>query len=216
MNAVAATSARPLTRLETLLGRVRAHPWVAAAACIREPAHNRAAPTLLVVPSEAGVTAMRRAGKAHLVKTWQALADGGAQALAWRLVETLDTDRTEDEIRRSWPIVLSVTRTGEAALEASLRIPFELRVFEGHFAEVPIVPGVTQLAWVLELARDHLGTTARCTGIAAAKFRRLVRPGMELRLLLQWHAEAGELRFEFACDGTTLSLGRLRVSVDRA
>ena len=172
---------------------------------------------MLIVPSASGITALRRAGKAHLVRTWETLGgDSSTQALAWRLVETLESVRTDDDIRRSRPMLLAVTRTGEAALEASLRVPFELRVFAGHFADVPILPGVTQLAWVLQLARDHLGTTAPCTGIVAVKFRRLVRPGMELRLLLQWRAEAGELRFEFASDGKTLSLGRLRMSVDRA
>jgi hypothetical protein len=216
VNAVAEPSTRPLTRLETLLGRVRAHPWVAAVACRSEPARTRVARTLLVVPSEAGITALHRAGKAHLVATWQALGDSAMPALAWRLVETLETVRTDADIRDSRPIVLAIAPAGGAALEASLRVPYELRVFEGHFAGVPLVPGVTQLAWVLGLARDHLGTTGLCSGITAAKFRRLVRPGMELRLLLQWRAEAGELRFEFTGDGDTVSLGRLRMGVDRA
>jgi 3-hydroxymyristoyl/3-hydroxydecanoyl-(acyl carrier protein) dehydratase len=90
-----------------------------------------------------------------------------------------------------------------------VRIPYELEIFDGHFPAVPIVPGVIQIGWAVELGRQHLHVTGRFKGIGTAKFRRLVQPGMQLDLRLQYLQSAGQLRFEYSSQGAAVSLGRV-------
>jgi len=106
---------------------------------------------------------------------------------------------------------------GELALDADARslncsfvVHADLTIFRGHFPGVPIVPGVMQVGWAVELARTHGLVTGRCTGIISAKFRRLVQPGMRLEARLERGAPAGQLHFKYECEGAVVSTGRLQ------
>ncbi len=106
---------------------------------------------------------------------------------------------------------------GELALDAdsqslkcSFLVPADLPIFRGHFPEVPIVPGVMQVGWAVELARAHGLVTGPCMGIITAKFRRLLQPGMRLEARLARSAPAGRLHFEYECEGAVVSTGRLQ------
>jgi 3-hydroxymyristoyl/3-hydroxydecanoyl-(acyl carrier protein) dehydratase len=95
-------------------------------------------------------------------------------------------------------------------LACELLVPHDLRIFHGHFPSAPIVPGVTQIGWVVKLACQHGIAAGRCSGIVTAKFRRLVLPGMRLVAHIESDPNTGECRFEFQLDGATVSTGRLR------
>jgi len=110
---------------------------------------------------------------------------------------------------------------GELALDAdsqslncSFLVPADLPVFRGHFPRVPIVPGVMQVGWAVELARAHGLVTGPCTGIITAKFRRLLQPGMRLEVRLERGAPAGQLHFKYECGGAAVSTGRLQFGGD--
>jgi hypothetical protein len=47
-------------------------------------------------------------------------------------------------------------------------------------------------------------------GIITAKFRRLLQPGMRLKARLARSAAAGQLHFEYECEGAVVSTGRLQ------
>jgi 3-hydroxymyristoyl/3-hydroxydecanoyl-(acyl carrier protein) dehydratase len=96
------------------------------------------------------------------------------------------------------------------SLSCSFLVPADLTIFRGHFPGVPIVPGVTQVGWAIELARAHGLMTGSCTGIITAKFRRLVQPGMRLEARLERSAPAGQLHFKYECEGAVVSTGRLQ------
>jgi len=105
----------------------------------------------------------------------------------------------------------------EAAFESShgvltgcLRVPHDLPIFAGHFPAMPIVPGVVQLGWVAELARAHGLVAGPFAGIVSAKFRRILRPGVELQVRLQPGRSGGEVQFEFKVGDFVVSCGRLR------
>lgn len=105
----------------------------------------------------------------------------------------------------------------EAAFEPShgiltgrLLVPYDLPIFAGHFPAMPIVPGVVQLGWVAELARAHGLAAEPFAAIVSAKFRRILQPGVELRVRLQPGRLRGEVQFEFEADDFVVSCGRLR------
>jgi 3-hydroxyacyl-[acyl-carrier-protein] dehydratase len=96
------------------------------------------------------------------------------------------------------------------SLNCRFLVPADLAIFRGHFPGVPIVPGIMQVGWAVELARAHGLVTGPCTGIITAKFRRLVQPGMRLEARLERSTPAGQLHFKYECDGAVVSIGRLQ------
>jgi len=172
---------------------------------------------MLVVPSATGVRILRRHGKRHLVAAWRGPI--GTEPLAatvpqqWRLLETLPQPGSEAEARCSEPVrsplVTGLQRSGDGKLGCRVRVPYDLAIFDGHFPTIPILPGVVQVDWAVDLARTHLQVGGRFTGITATKFRRLVQPGMDLALTLEHRPEAGELRFEYLFGDALVSTGRV-------
>ena len=192
-----------------LEARVGAHEWVAAA--------RQSGRWMLVVPNATGVRVLRRHGKRELVAAWQARVGTESPAatdpLEWRLLETLPPPGSKAEARcgepvRS-PLITGLARRGACGLGCRVRVPYDLAIFDGHFPAIPIVPGVVQVDWAVDLARAQLRIAGRFKGIAATKFRRLVRPGMELDLTLEHRPESGELRFEYQLGEALVSTGRV-------
>jgi len=189
--------------------RVCSHEWVADARLVGS--------WMLVVPSAAGSRILARYGKRHLVAAWQEYVGSGSSVaidlIEWRLLEALPPpdsaaeSRCSEPIRR--PIVTDLQRRGACALECRVRVPYDLAIFNGHFPTLPILPGVVQVDWAVGIARVHLHVDGQFKGITATKFRRLVRPGMELALTLEHRPEPGELRFEYLLGDAMASTGRV-------
>lgn len=156
---------------------------------------------------------LREQGKRHLVDELRGLSRSlPADIRDWRFVPDLDDASDDADYRYSRPRLRTVTVAGGASLRAALWVPYDLRIFEGHFDGMPVLPGMTQVAWALSLASSHLPGAGRFLGIVAAKFRSLVRPDTPLDLDIDWSAADGELRFEYRHAATTVSLGRLSMT----
>jgi 3-hydroxymyristoyl/3-hydroxydecanoyl-(acyl carrier protein) dehydratase len=108
---------------------------------------------------------------------------------------------------------VTVDRTARS-LSCRLQVPADLAVFRSHFPHAPIVPGVLQVGWAVELAREHGLATGRCEGISTVKFRRLVRPGMRLLAHLRAGKQPGELNFRYEAGDDVVTTGRLRFEGD--
>jgi len=189
--------------------RVCSHEWVAD---VRQFGR-----WMLVVPNAAGVRILRRHGKRHLVAAWQGRVGTESPAatapLEWRLLETLPPPGSETEACYSEPVrsplVTGLQRHGACGLRCGVRVPYDLAIFDGHFPTIPILPGVVQVDWAVDLARAHLRLGGRVKGITATKFRRLVQPGMNLALTLEHQPESGELRFKYLLGDALVSIGRV-------
>jgi len=95
------------------------------------------------------------------------------------------------------PVVRSAEVVGDEA-RLSLFIPEDLRWFAGHFPDYPILPGVVQLNWAMQLAKQHLIPNEAIARKVKVKFRNVVRPGATIELHLTWQKNGERLRFEYA------------------
>jgi hypothetical protein len=89
----------------------------------------------------------------------------------------------------------TLREAGRAHVE--LRLDASLAVFDGHFTQAAILPGVAQLDWAVQLAREAFAMPPRFLRMEALKFQRVARPGDLIRLDLEWQAERGTLVFRY-------------------
>jgi len=204
-----------------------AHDWVAEArlGVVQE---NRASLGALLVLSEDGLFALREHGRRSLTETLRQHLRHHCEALAlprrWRLVRQLplnsqgklpqaDIEALLMAPRPKAPEVLEQVETsGEWSLQLS--VPPDLAYFSGHFPKAPVLPGVVQVEWALNLGRQLLNLTGPFAGMEVLKFQQLVRPGDEIQLHLRFDPERGKLYFAYRNDTATCSSGRILLGVE--
>ncbi|VVQ08930.1 Acetyl-coenzyme A synthetase [Pseudomonas fluorescens] len=204
-----------------------AHDWVAEArlGVVQE---NRASLGALLVLSEDGLFALREHGRRNLTETLRQHLRQHCEALAlprrWRLVRQLplnsqgklpqaDIETLLMAPRAKAPEVLSQVETeGEWSLQLS--VPPDLAYFSGHFPKAPVLPGVVQVEWALNLGRQLLNLTGPFAGMEVLKFQQLVRPGDEIQLHLRFDPERRKLYFAYRNDTATCSSGRILLGVE--
>jgi 3-hydroxymyristoyl/3-hydroxydecanoyl-(acyl carrier protein) dehydratase len=91
-----------------------------------------------------------------------------------------------------------------------LALPPDHPAFAGHFPGRPILPGVVQIDWAVQLAAIYLATgfTAACD--FQAKFRRIITAGAALSLDLRIDRARNVLAFSYSAGDVVASSGRIR------
>lgn len=199
-----------------------AHDWVVEArlGVVQE---NRASLGALLVLSESGLFALREHGRRDLTETLRKHLSQHCEALAlprrWRLLRQMplnsqgklaqaDVEALLLAARPKAPEVLEQSASdGEWSLQLS--VPPDLAYFSGHFPKAPVLPGVVQVEWALNLGRQLLKLDGAFAGMEVLKFQQLVRPGDEIQLHLRFDAERGKLYFAYRNDTATCSSGRI-------
>ncbi|ULN81776.1 AMP-binding protein [Pseudomonas sp. Y5-11] len=199
-----------------------AHDWVAEArlGVVQE---SRAVLGALLVLSDAGLFALREHGRRSLTEALRKHLSQHCEALAlprrWRLVRQLPLNsqgklpQADIEARLLAPrpkapeVLEQVETDGEWSLQLS--VPPDLAYFSGHFPKAPVLPGVVQVEWALNLGRQLLNLPDKFTGMEVLKFQQLVRPGDEVQLHLRFDPERGKLYFAYRNDTATCSSGRI-------
>ncbi|MGV6989164.1 AMP-binding protein [Testudinibacter sp. P80/BLE/0925] len=73
-------------------------------------------------------------------------------------------------------------------------IPLDLTYFSGHFSSFPLVPGVVQLQWAIQLV-ESLGLPAQIDGVENLKYQQFIRPNNEIIMTLRWDSIKSKLTF---------------------
>ncbi|HEY9133926.1 MAG TPA: hypothetical protein VIM98_19405 [Dyella sp.] len=190
-----ATASLPLNELDD-------HAWLDRV--------HRHADGLVLVLSDEGLDALRRCGKMTLLQALQV----HSPALTVRLLDRFEAARGFDIgtllhsplPRAPLPIIRHIDGDTHTI---TLHVPVDLAHFPGHFAAAPVVPGIVQVAWALELAAVRLGTCAQCRTMEALKFQQLLRPGADAELTLRADRARGKLHFAYRHGDANFSSGRL-------
>ena len=194
--------------LDALESALAAHPFVREA---RVLALNEKRQTLaaVIVPSPQGLRMLSANGRQALVKALDtALADGFEASIRpkrWRFVATLPTNAQGKTVLTALDALFRpvrppphwLSRTADAA-ELDITLDPNLLVFDGHFPQTPILPGVAQTDWAIRYAREVFALPARLLRLEALKFQHIARPGQTLRLRLAWNASGATLGFVYS------------------
>ena len=95
------------------------------------------------------------------------------------------------------------------SLTLALRIPEELAYFTGHFDEVSVVPGVTQILWAVYFAQRYFSISRPFSHMEAIKFKELLLPAQRLELILRHSPPPNKLEFIYRSETAEYSSGRI-------
>ena len=93
--------------------------------------------------------------------------------------------------------------------EFDIQVPADLYFLQGHFPGEPVLPGVVQVHWAIQLAGEHFNLKPSFAGIEALKFHRIIEPETPLRLVLELNEESGKLTFSYTSEFGKHSQGRV-------
>lgn len=105
--------------------------------------------------------------------------------------------------------VISESKIERDEATFNLQLPQTLSYFEGHYEEVPILAGVVQIDWAISFAVDNFSITENFRRIEVLKFFKILTPGDQITLALEWNLKTGRLKFEYQNAGTKYSSGRI-------
>ena len=88
-----------------------------------------------------------------------------------------------------------------------IRVPATLEHFRGHFPGFPILPGIVQLDWAVQLGRRHFPGLTSSTGVDNFKCQALVFPDAEL--ILELRRDDSGLHFRYFDARRTYSSGKI-------
>ena len=199
-----------------------AHDWVLEArlGVVHE---NRASLGALLVLSDSGLFALREHGRRALTQALRQHLSQHCEALAlprrWRLLRQLplnsqgklpqaQVDALLVAPRPKMPEVLSQTEI-DSQWTLQLAVPPDLAFFSGHFPKTPVLPGVVQVDWAMNLGQQLLDIPPRFAGMEVLKFQQLVRPGDEIELTLRFDRERSKLHFAYRNASGACSSGRI-------
>lgn len=198
------------------------HEWVSEArlGVVRE---NRASLGALVVLSASGVHALRNQGRRALTQALRQHLVPHCEALAlprrWRLLSHLPLNAQGKLPQALIETMLVSPRTQAPDLVAQeqhddewrleLIVPLDLAHFPGHFPGTPILPGVVQVDWAMNLSQRLMDLPPRFAGMEVLKFQQLVRPGDRISLTLRFDPERSKLHFAYRNGEAACSSGRI-------
>ncbi|ODS60385.1 MAG: hypothetical protein ABS38_12755 [Acidovorax sp. SCN 68-22] len=175
---------------------------------------------VVTVPGVAGRVVLqahgRRAFNERLRATLLQTLERVALPRRWRHVAALPVDTqgkcTEAALTALFHPVMPEARWLEReATRARLELDIDpvLRVFDGHFPDTPILPGVAQLDWAVAFGRECFALPVHFLRIDALKFQRPVLPGARVELVLECHPGSGVLGFRYNSTDGIHSGGRI-------
>ncbi|MFC3903869.1 Acyl-CoA synthetase (AMP-forming)/AMP-acid ligase II [Acinetobacter marinus] len=162
---------------------------------------NRTRLATVVALDQAGMQMLRKQGKLHVVQQLKAKLSDTLESIAlprqWRFVSQMPRN-TQSKINmqqlhtlfetQHFPLELQPVQVDQHAHDDSaqsryphrvqyqLQFSPELICFQGHFSDLPIYPGVGQIAFLVEYIERHWTDFDFCTGFEQLKFQDIIRP----------------------------------------
>src|SRR6266446_6262259 len=92
------------------------------------------------------------------------------------------------------------------------KVPENLYYLTGHFPQVPVVPGVCQLCWVIKSIEAYSGSPLHIMAMEAVKFHHMLFPGQAFFLEMKFDQKTSKWMYRLFSDEQTFASGRLLVA----
>lgn len=208
-----------LTAMEQAL---QASAWVQAARAVvlERGAAGDARIGMVVALSDAGWRQLQTEGRRAMQVALRRLIAPHVERVGlprqWRYVEDLPVNAqgksSQQQLAKLFrPLLPGLEWLQRGAEQASARwqVAADLLVFDGHFPDAPLVPGVAQLHWVEWSARQAFALPANFVRAEVLKFQLPILPGAQVDVALQWSAQKSALHFVLSSGAATHASGRL-------
>ncbi|RKP50712.1 AMP-binding protein [Trinickia fusca] len=196
-----------LPEIEAQLAR---HPYVAQAAAVVLPGTSRERLGVLVALTEAGGRALGEQGRVAFTGVLRAhladYVDAVVLPRRWRFCSQLPFDARGKLPAAAVALAFEPRAEGvevlaqcayDGAHHYELRVPPTLVHFEGHFPQLPILPGVVQIDWAVRFSAEHVDGVREIRSIDRLKFMAPVPPGAVLQLTLTPDSARARVRFVY-------------------
>ena len=163
-------------------------------------------------------------GKAAFVKQLKQQLQFQLEAIAiprqWRFLSQIpqnaQSKRDKNYLKALFSVMLAPVILSQWQEQDSeyFRLEFspELECFKGHFPTQPIYPGVGQIGFVQQCAKNIWADLVWCQGFEQLKFQNLIRPYTVVQLKLS--RKQHKISFEMTADQQVLASGRLLFAVE--
>lgn len=179
----------------------------------------------VVVPSELGWALQAAKGRKGLIEKLRlsliTVVDRVAVPRRWRFVQTMPINvqgkTTMDLLTALFIPDRPKVRWGHTSVrsaQACLEIIPELSVFDGHFPDFPVLPGVAQLDWAISFGTEKFDIKNKFLRVDALKFQVPIRPSVEVRLELQYDDINNVMGFAYYSGQVRHSSGRVVFELD--
>ena len=188
--------------LEQMASQIRSHEWVEAVELTTVVTASDPRVAGVVVASSQGQKILQQQGRRQfaralrdcLVDDWDPVLHPRSWRFVSRLPETAQGKVTQASLRSLFeqmdpassgsdrPERLGQQKTA-SSVERRCRVPEDLSCFSGHFPGLPIVPGVLQFDWVMDLTAELLPATAVLATIKSIKFIAPLGPNDEFEMV---------------------------------
>ncbi|MGZ8186200.1 MAG: AMP-binding protein [Methylobacter sp.] len=208
-----------LTELEQ---RLMDTPWIAEAFTLMI-AKNRDEIGAVCVLNQNGLLQLKESGRNQLIKEIRIALYNWFEAVVlprkWLFVDRIPLNaqgKVEQHLlmqllnlnNRKFPQVLGFEMTCDS-VELMVKATVKLIYFPDHFSSYPILPGVVQIAWAEYFGKVFFAIDEPFLNMEVIKFVKVIQPGDELKLTLNWKSELGKLYFNFSSEAGVHSSGRL-------
>ena len=97
-------------------------------------------------------------------------------------------------------------------LQIDLLVTDDIPYFAGHFATSPILAGVVQVGWIIQLANQHLGSSSTVETMSQLKFNSPITIGDNLHIAIDFNSDKNRLNFKIKRGATPCSSGAIALS----
>lgn len=168
-----------------------------------------------IILNNEGERLLENFGKLELVKAIKKSASLNIiTPKKWRFLTNLPTNergkidsaRIEEWFNTNvtYPNIVKLENDGQNA-EISLIFPKNSNFFKGHFPDFPILPGVVQLFFAKEFARDIFNLNFVPQKTKKVKFSSIIKPEMKVKLILTKNKNS--IDYKYTDDEKTFSSG---------
>ena len=124
-----------------------------------------------------------------------------------------DQPSANDTGPRKWHELTVLPQSAPDELLAKAGAPPDSPWFSGHFPGEPILPGIAQIAMVLETIQQSVDRELRIAGLKRVRFKQVIQPGDEITIrVTPRNADDESYSFQVTVDGENACSGVLIVA----